>query len=362
MSVNKLYLAIGEEALRGTAESSVTGFIPLLNPAIPKMEFDDRRRKEFRGEDSVKGDSAVVRAGQRWTASIEMPFYTEAGSSKGAVGTLLKHFFGRCASAQNGATGQYCHMMSPAGDPFSSSNLGSKGITLNLNINEGTVMKNWPYTGGRVRALAFEQEAGSALKVTAELFGQKREEAASETGTPVFAAESLRCDYKSLGIYTGPVTRIGSAPDFTGFTFAGATRIKPDKIIVKLENGMEDALRISGFDYPDRTRMGQYKVTAEMTLDWEDPASGFSSAAEFRSWLAGSATTNLFLHWDTGAAAGTGANHALFIDLPKLYRAGGEPEYRLDKDPMITLRYEGLLDASTGYMAGIMLVNTAPAA
>lgn len=360
MSVNKLYLAIGEEAQRGAAESSVTGFVPLLNAAIPKMEFDERRRKEFRGEESVKGDSALVRAGQRWTASIDMPFYTEAGSSKRAVGTLLKHFFGRCASAQNGATGQYCHMMSPAGDPFADSNLGAKGITLNVNVNEGTVMKNWPYTGGRVKALAFEQEAGSALKVTADLFGQKREASGPEIANPVFADEPLRCDYKSLSIYTGPITRTGAAPDFTGFTFAGATRIRPDKVSVKLENGMEDAFRMSGFDYPDKTRMGQYKVTAEMTLDWEDPASGFSSAAEFRSWLANSGTANLFLHWDTGAQAGSGNNHGLFLDLPRLHRAGGEPQYRLDKDPMITLKYEGLLDGATGYMAGIMLVNTAP--
>lgn len=360
MSANRLYLAVGEEALRGEAESSVVGFIPLLNPAIPKMEFDDRRRKEFRGEESVKGDTSVARMGQRWAASVEMPFYTEAGSSKGAVGTVLKHFFGRCASTQNGATGQYYHVMSPAEDPFSDTNLGEKGLTLNLNINEGAVVKNWPYAGGRVKALVIEQEAGSALKVTAELFGQRRAETASAIGNPVFAAEPLRCDYKSLSIYTGPVTRTGTAPDFTGFTFGGATRIRPDRVSVKMENGMEDVLRLSGLDYPDRTRIGQYKVTAELTIDWEDPASGFSSAAEFRSWLSSIATTNLFLHWDTGTQAGTGENHGLFIDLPKLQRTGGEPEYRLDKDPMITLKYEGLYDAATGYMIGAMLVNTAP--
>lgn len=361
MSANRLYLAIGEEALRGTAESSVAGFIPLLNPAIPKMEFDDRRRKEFRGEETVKGDTAVTRMGQRWTSSIEMPFYTEAGFAKGIVGTVMKHFFGRCSSSQNGATGQYSHMMSPAGDPFAVSNLGGKALTMNLNINEGSVVKNWPYVGGRVKSLVFEQETGSVLKVTAELFGQKRNAAAAELGNPVFVEEPLRCDYKSLSIYTGPVTRAGVAPDFTAFTFAGATRIRPDKISVKIENGMEDVLRLSGLDHPDRTRLGQYKVTAEMTLDWEDPASGFSSVAEFRSWLASASTANLFLHWDTGTQAGTGANHGLFIDLPRLQRTGGEPEYRLDKEPVITLKYDGLVDAGTGYLAGIMLVNTSAA-
>lgn len=361
MSANRLYLAIGEENLRGTAESSVVGFIPLLNPAIPRMEFDDRRRKEFRGEETVKGDSSVSRMGQRWAASIEMPFYTEAGSAKGVVGTVLKHFFGRCLSIQNGATGQYSHMMSPIGDPFAAGGLGNKALTMNLNINEGSTMKNWPYVGGRIKSLVFEQETGSALKVTAELFGQKRNGAEAELGGLAFADEPLRCDYKSLSIYTGPVTRFGAAPDFTGFTFESATRIRPDKISVKIENGMEDVLRLSGLDYPDKTRLGQYKVTAEMTMDWEDPASGFSSIAEFRSWLASASTTNLFMHWDTGTQAGTGANHGLLIDLPRLQRVGGEPEYRLDKAPVITLKYDGLVDAATGYLAGVMLINTAAA-
>lgn len=361
MSINRLYLAIGEEAERGVKESGTVGFIPLLNPAVPKMEFDDRRRKEFRGEDSVKGDSMVWRMGRRWAASIETPFYTESGASAGVMGTVLKHFFGRCASVQNGTTGQYAHMMSPAADPFSDENIGGKGLTLNLNINEGSAMRNWPYTGGRVRSLLFEQEPGSTLKLSVELCGQKREDAGDEIGGAVFAGEPLRCDYRSLSVYTGPVNRTGAGPDFTGFSFEGATRIKPDRISVRMENGVEDTFRLSGVDYPDRTRVGQFKVTAEMTIDWEDPASGFSSAAEFRSWLASPGSSNLFLHWDTGFQAGTGANHALYMDLPRLHRAGGEPDYKIDKEPMITLKYEGLYDASAGYMIGLMLVNTAAA-
>ena len=136
--------------------------------------------------------------------------------------------------------------------------------------------------------------------------------------------------------------------------------MRPDKITVKMENGMEDALRLSGVDYPDRTRMGLYKVTAELTIDWEDPASGFSSIGEFRDWLSGAGETNLFLRWDTGTQAGSGGNHGLSIDLPRLYRKGGEPEYKIDKDPLITLKYEALYDAAAAkYMAGVMLINTA---
>ncbi|MFQ5736737.1 MAG: phage tail tube protein [Thermodesulfobacteriota bacterium] len=362
MADNRIYLALGEEASRGVKESVAVGFVPLLNPGIPKLEFDERKTAEFRGEDSRKGYSSVYRMVRKWSGSLEMPFFTEAGGSKGVAGTLLKHFFGTAASAQNAATGQYLHMMYPVSDPFAQANLGAGALTVNLNINEGAVMSNWPYVGGRVKGLTFEQEAGSPLKVTAALFGQKRETTTAELGGAAYAAENLRCDYNNLKVYTGAITRVGAAPGYTDFTFGGATQLKPDRISVKVENGTQDALRLAGVDYPDKTRTGRFKVSVEMTIDWEDPASGFSSVTEFNSWAASGGSTNLFLHWDTGTQAGSGDNHGLYIDLPLLHRLGGEPDYSLEKDPMVTLKYEGLYDAATTqYMIGVMLKNTAPA-
>lgn len=356
MAENKIYLAIGEEAVRGVKESSAVGFIPLLKPGIPKLEFDDKKRSEFRGEDSVKGETAVRRMGQKWHTSLEMPFFTESGGVKGMSGALLKHFFGKAVSSPCAAPGLFSHMMHPVADPFSAANLASKALTLNFNVNEGPVMKNWPFTGGRVKSLAFAQEAGQQLKLTAEMFGQFRDASTPEIGAPVFAAETLRCDYNELAVYSGKVSRTGAAPDFTDFAAPGAVPVKPDKLSVKFENGMEDHLRLSGSAYPDKTRMGRYKVTFEMTIDWEDPASGFSSVAEFNGWLASPGSSSFLLCWDAGAG------HALYIDLPQLHRAGGEPNYNLAKDPMITLKYEGLYDSAvTKYIAGVMLKNTAAA-
>jgi len=360
MAENKLYMALGEEAVRGVKEAVGVGFIPMLSPGIPKMEFDEKPREEYRGESAAKGGVAVTRFGRRWSGSIEMPFYTEAGGVAGMVGTLIKHFFGRAASVENGATGQYSHMMYPVADPFAAADLGTKALTVNLNINEGASMKNWPFVGGRVRSLSFEQQTGDHLKLGAELMGTERAAVTSELGGATFAAEGLRCDYNNLTLYTGTIDRTGTAPDYTDFAFSSAVALRPEKVSVKMENGMEDALRLSGVEYPDRTRMGRFKVTLELTIDWEDPASGFSSASEFNAWMASSGSTNFFLHWDTGTQAGTGDNHGLYIDLPVMRRTGGGPDYSLDKDPMITLGYEGLYDqAATQYMAGILLKNTA---
>ncbi|MBI5562756.1 MAG: hypothetical protein HY894_07910 [Deltaproteobacteria bacterium] len=361
MADNKIYLAIGEETARGTKQSTTVGFIPLLSPGIPKLALDDKPRKEFRGEDSVKGDTAVRRMGQKWSASMETPFFTEAGGQwKGAIGCLIEHLFGHVTSTQNGATGQYSHMMYPVVDPFASANLGTKALTLNLNVNEGAVMRNWPYVGARVKSLSFTQEPGSHLKLGAELMGQRRDATTAEIGGAVYAAEGLRCAYNNLKVYTGTITRTGTAPDYTQFAFASATQIKPDKISVKIDNGMDDAVRLGGLDYPDKTRMGQFKVSLELTIDWEDPESGFSSVDDWGAWVAGASSTNFCLVWDTGTQAGTGDNHGLIIDVPAAVRMGGEPSYSLEKDPMITLKYEGLYDAAAcKYMAGVMLKNTA---
>lgn len=360
MAERKIYLALGEEASRGVKESTAVGFIPLLNPSIPKMEFDEKRRKEFRGEDAAVGDTAVLRTSRKWSGTIEAPFFTESGGVKRMAATLLKHFFGKCASAQSGTTGQYSHMMYPASDPFSASNLGSKALTLNVNINEGSAVRNWPFVGGRVKSVSFTQEPGQTLKLGAEVFGQFRDAVTAEIGAPSYADENLRCDYNNLKVYTGTITRTGTAPDFTDFSFASSTAIKPDKVSVKIENGMEDNIRLSGLDYPDKSRIGQFKVSLELTIDWEDPASGFSSVDEFNSWVSASSSTNFLLHWDTGTQAGTGGNHALYIDLPVMQRLGGEPDYKIEKDPMITLKYEGLLDTATAkYMTGLLFKNTA---
>ncbi len=362
MAENRLYLALGEESVRGTKESTTVGFIPLLSAGIPTMEFDDKRRKEFRGEDTVKGDTSVERMSRKWSSSVETPFFTEAGTTAGMVGTLLKHFFGTATSAQQEATAAYAHMLYPVPDPFSSSNLDTKALTVNMNINEGATMKNWPYVGGRVSSISFDQETGQPLKLTAELMGQSRDATTSELGSAVFAAENLRCDYNNLKVYTGTITRTGTAPDFTDFSFGSAAQLKPDKISVKIESGMEDVLRLSGVDYPDKTRMGQYKVSLELTIDWEDPASGFSSIDEFTSWIAAAGSTNFCLEWDTGTEADSGYNHKLVLDMPVAQRMGGDPEYDLEKDPMITLKYEGLYDsATTEYIVGCFLQNTATA-
>lgn len=362
MAENKIYLALGEEAARGTKEATTVGFVPLKNPALPTLEFTESKREEFRGENWVKGQTTDLRMAKKWAGSLEIPFFTEAGGTfKAAIADIIEHCLGGINSAQNGATGQYVHMMYPHVDPFNTGAIGAKGITLNMNVNEGNTMKNWPFVGGRVKSITFTQETGQPLIMAVEMFGQLKGAVTAEIGSAQFPAENLRCDYNNLTVYTGTITRTGTGPNFTQFAFGSATQLKPDKIVVKIENGFEDSIRLSGLDYADKTRLnGQWKVSVEMTTDWESPGSGFNSITEFNNWIAAAADINFFFKWDTGTQAGTGDNHGLYIDVPVAHRMiNGNPEYSLDKDPMITLKYEGRYSSTTAYTVGVMVKNTA---
>ena len=357
-----IYLAVGEEANRGTKEVTTLGFIPVLNPGVPDMEFDDQPRGEFRGEDTAKGETLVRRLVQKWSGSHEIPFFTEAGTTAGMIGTIIKHFFGYVSSAQNGATSQYAHMFSPHEDPEEATALGTKALTFNLNIGEDITMKNWPYIGGRVKSLAFDFETAQPVKMTIETMGQKRDTVTAEIGSPVFPAENLRCDYNNLTLYYGAgITRTGSAPDFTDLDPNTMVAVKPDKVTLKIESGAEDKMRLSGVDYPDRTHYGQFKATLEITIDWEDPAAGFSSVDEYNAFVAGIASQPFLFVCDTGTIAGTGDNHSLIIDCPAANRTGGPPEFDREKDPVTTLTYDLLFDSTAGYLVGVMLKNTAAA-
>ena len=359
---NRAYVAIGEEATRGTKEATTVGFVPVLNFKLPKPDFMAKKRGEFRGEDSMLGPTTEIRMGQKWEGlDLEIPMFTEAGTVKGSIGTLMKHFFGKATSVQNAATGQYAHMMYPVSDPFATANLGTKALTANMNFMEGATIKNYPYVGGRVTKLGFKQETGNPLVFTSSLIGQKLAATTAGIGSPAFPAENLRCDYNNLTLYTGAVTRTGTPPNYTNLSSA-ATAITPDTVSVEFERKATDKMILNGTDTVGITNIGQMSGKLTMTLDWADPATGFSSVDDFVLWLAGTSAMNMLFKWDTGTQAGTGDNHAFFIDLPICNRLGGMPEIGLDKDPVISLEFDIHMDITTTlYAVGLLLKNTATA-
>ena len=362
MAENKYYVALGEEAVRGTKEITTVSFLPLLT--IPKLKFEpkDEPQPGMRGAQSLMGNVAMRRMSRAWSGDMDLEMHSEGGTVKGGFGTVIKHFNGKVNSAQNGTTGQYYHMGYPVADPFATANLGTKALTLNENASEPPNLKNYPWIGARPKDLTFSQEPGQSLKLTPNFFGQYRDAPETAIATPVFPAANLRFDFSQCKLYTGAITRTGTAPDYTQFAFGSATQIKPDKLTIKLEGGKADNLRLEGLNYPNKTRFdNQVKASLEFTLDFEDPAAGFSSVDDLNAWFTSITDyINFCAVWDTGVQAGTGDNHMLIIDLPVMFRKGAQPDRDPNKDPMITLSFESLLDiTTTQYPWGIMLKNTA---
>lgn len=360
MSKKIHYTAFGEEAVRGTQEVTTVGFIPTTEPVIPVMEFAEEKRQEWRGEDVAQGNLEMRRLHQQWAASYAFPMFTEAGTTAGMIGTLIKHFFGKATSTQNAATSQYFHMFYKIGDMFATAGLGTKAITAIPNFSQSATTKSKPYIGGRVTSLKFSQESGSMGMMEIEMIGQKVGATAAELGSQTYAAENLRLDYNNFTLYTGTVTRTGTGPDFTDFAFGSATTIKPDSVSITLNNQVIDNTKLEGLDHPNSSKDGELAGTLEFTIDFEDPAAGFSSVDDWEAWLSGAGSTNFFLQWDSGTQAGTGDNHSLGVDLPICQRLGGPPTFSKEDESKITLTYEILVDASTTlYAAGLALKNTA---
>ena len=363
MAKNQFYIAAGEEAARGTAESTTVGFIPVNTATFPTYEPTDEPVLDFRGEQTSLGDSRYRRNSEKWSAALDIPMFTEAGTTAAMMGTILKHFFGGVTSTQNSSTGQYFHMLYPVSDPFATGNLGTKALTLNTNITQNaSTIQNHVFGGGRVSALTFSQSVGSPLQVSASFMGQQHA-VSTAIATPSYAAENLLCDYDKLKAYFGAVsgvTRTGTAPAYTDMVVNDAVQFCPDSITVTIANGLNDKQLLCGSKYPTKTLLGKYTCTVEMTIDFEDPSSGFSSYDDFVAWHAGLSTISLYLNWDTGTTAGTGDNHQFGLDIPIALRGGGQPSISADADPTITLKYTAEMDlTTTQYMIGAYLKNTA---
>lgn len=360
------YVAMGEEDLRGTAEDTAVFFVPVMTGAKPVSEFQDDPTKDFRGAENRLGDQTITRKFESWNTPPDIPLYSELAGPDGPAGIakILKHGLGKATTGAAKEISAYPHMIYPHIDPFDTGSIGSKALTYNDNMSEGATVINTPYVGGRVKALNFEQELPEQLKLSLEMFGQYKDVQGAEIGDEAYPLETLRFDYDDLEFYQGVPAYTGDAPDYTEIDPSGGNLIKVDKLSIKITNGFEDVKRSSGLKYAEHTRVnGPFKVELEFTMDYEDPASGFSSVDDFNAWLTAASETAFTALWDTGTVVAGGATtetHKLIIDMPRMQRMGGEIEFDLEKDPLITLKYEGLFDpTTTQYLVGILLQNSA---
>ena len=356
----KAYLAIGEENDRHTLATTV-GYLPLTDFKLPEPGFKTKKRGEFRGQSSRLGHRVERRQGTEVKGSFTFPLFSEAGTAKGIVATIFKHLLAHATTVQNAATGQYASIIYGVSNPWDDANLGTKALSLLFTFMQGDVLKVHPVLGARPTKIKISQKPSEDALCTVDFVAQ--EYGTIDDGVEIddtyYPAENLRCDHQMFRLYTGAVIRTGDAPDFTNIAQDNATPIAPDEFEIEIDAGYKDKMVLNGKSYPSKTNVGIITGKATMKIDFEDPASGFSSVAEYLAWRAGVSELNLLAVWDTGVQAGAGLNHQVVLDVPRANRVKANPEIKQSEDPTIPLEYDFHYDDTALYAIAALFINTA---
>ena len=359
----KHYIAWGEQTDLKTKEVSTIGFVPIKTFIGVGAEFNDAEVDEFIGAERVLGPDTVIRYGQKWSQTPEMPFFIESASAKNLPAIIIKHLGGKGVNAENASTGQFYNTIYPVSDPCATANLGPKALTFSSNLSHGDAVRNHPHVGGIVMAITLDQQKEADLIFSPELAGAFIAVDEAEIGSPSKPAENLRLKYNHLKAYSGTITTVGTAPEFTGFTFGSADQFKPKDLNIKfIEDGKVLDYQFEGDDFPTDIINGDHNVEMEFSVDLNDPASGFNSIDEFTAWLASVDGVQSFcFYWDTGVVAGTGNNYGMYVYLPEMRRMGPEITWDVKKAPVIKLKYKGKYNVTAKAQWVIVIENTATA-
>ena len=343
------FLAIYEETVRGTLPGAPTFFgLPVTSNLQPTLNNTDEPRKEFRGQDTALGDANAIRRESQWTHTIETPWYPGCPATQ----LLLKHFFGHQGTRSVIDTTAFKGIFYPISEIYGAGPLGTTAIGLAVNTEEGGSTLETCYGGGRVTSLTVKGEGTGDVMLTFEMMGAGSwigcvddPETAGVTfpTTDPFVSSDVTC-FISTGI-----VRTGTAPDYTDIDPSAMTAFIPDSFEITLTNGLEDKVVMNGVRGPSKTsRAGQFSCSIATPIDYEDPATGFSSADEFKRLFTGVATNSIAFSFDNGSLAGSATeNYTAVVDIPKGLLNAESPERNNEgQTPSVALTYTSLIDVA----------------
>lgn len=358
------YMAICEETTRGTKPTTPTWlFYPLISGLQPKFNPNDESKKEFKGANTALGDSTVTRKSSDFSDTLEAYCYPGA-----ELGLILKHGTGYAGSRSVIDTTAYKGILYPVTMPYGTGMpLANTAIGLCPNTDEAGTTKSQYWGGYRPKSLTFAIKPGEEVKVTIEgggagpWVGDPDQTAISGLAWP--AAASFHGSDAEFYIASG-ISRTGVAPNFTDIDAGTMQRIYPDDFSLKLTLGLEDAIVGNGVRGPSKSkRTAQALAEVDITIDYEDPSSGFSSADEYKTIFSGPRTNSLLIILNNGELAGAATeNYRLIIDLPLLRVSTDGPERNSDgKTPPMKMKFSSLYSDTTKYPFALMTVDQADA-
>lgn len=313
------YLAFCEETVRGNKPGSPTWrFLPVISGLSPKFSPKDEPRKEFRGADNALGDVSVRRKESQFTTNIEAHLYPGV-----EIGVHLKHLLGFAGSRSVVDTSGYKGILYPMTMPYGSGqSLEDTAIGYSPNVDRDGTTKTQYHGGDRKKSATLTIKPGEDITITFE--GQGAGPyigAANQTAVAgaSFPSDTLIYHGSMAKYYIGTgASRTGTAPNYTDIGPGTMTEFAPDDFTLKITNGLDDELVSNGIRGPSHTiRSAQFDWSADFSIDFRDPSSGFSSIDEFEAQYSAPRTNSLMVVITHTLLAGAAtAYYTEIIDLP----------------------------------------------
>jgi len=356
------YLLTYEETTRGTAPGSPTYLtLPITGALQPTFTPTDEPRKEFRGNDTALGDIASVRKSSQWSYTLECAWYPDSP----AIGLLFKHLFGGEGTRSVVDTSGYAGNIYPIASPYGSGAepLADKAIAICSHTDEDGTTKQQVFGGGRVKSCTITISGTDDIKLSFEIVGPGEyvgtpDQALTAIGTlpsvDPFCSSDVTC-WASTGI-----SRTGTTPNFTDIEEGTMDSFTPDSVTITITNGLDDKVVMNGVKGPSQTsRTAQFMAEISMPMDYEDPATGFSSADEFKTLFTGVRTNALGFEITSSTLAGAASEYyRAFIDVAAVLVKAETPTRNSDGvTPSIPFTCSTLYDSTAEYPISIFVVD-----
>lgn len=358
---NGHYMLVCEETIRGT-KPAVPIFVslPVQGNLEPKFTPKDESKKEFRGNITALGNVSVIRRSSDWSHTVTMPLYPGPG-----LGLQLKHLLGKASTRILTDTTAYRGVSYPTDMPYGAgSSLENKAIRLfpHKETNGTTHMQD--FGGGRIKSATFTfKPGGEDVMVTFEYTG-----AGDWVGTPDQVAISGQV-MSTIAAYCGSdfqffigdgAVKTGVPPDYVDLSPGTMQQFIPIELTIKIENGLSDIAvcnQVKGAS--ETTRSAQFKVTAEITVNYSDPTSGFSSRAEANALFTGPQIKKLMILGSHSLLAGELAEpYQIAFDLPSmLFSADGGEASSEGIQTTLKMKYDSMYSINDKYPIGILTVD-----
>lgn len=354
----KQYMAISRQTVRNAINGSPTyQFYKIKGKLEPDPEFKEDVVREWAGQDTAQGDATHDRTSTAWKYSWESRVFPSV-----ELATLLEFLFGyKSAPTVIETTGNKV-MFKTISEMFdAAAPLVDNAIALLPHTDKAGVTTCQRFLGGRIKDGEFSFKGGEDVDMKLGFMGGPWISAPEQTEVAgmTFPAKT-RFKSGNLLCYLGAgATLTGTAPDYTDIAPGSMPQFKPDDLTIKMESGIDDKYKMNGEDGPSVTeRTGSWKITAEFTIDFSDPASGWSSYDAWVARFSGIQYAPLMIKLDSGQLAGSTTETCKFLlYVPKMKISNDAVDRKNDgSKTKVKFKLESLVDLTVNACAVAKLV------